>query len=231
MADKKEAKTQEVIDSTKLNIYQKVNHIASEIGAIEKSGRNDFNHYNFIEQAVVVATIKPLLLKYGVAIIPSVSDQKLIEKEKGSKILVGTSYTVINTDDPEDRFVADWAGEGDDTLDKGTNKALTASQKYFYMKLFNISDKEDPDAESNDIGKVKKEQPKAVEAAVKTTAAPAKSNFTSAGITEYQYSQILALSSQLGKKVNAEELKMLSAQEAGKLYNELTAEKGKQNNG
>jgi hypothetical protein len=63
-----------------------------------------------------------------------------------------SQYTIINADYPDERIVCDWdAGEALDTSDKATNKAVTASQKYFLMKLFNISDKDDPDSESHEV--------------------------------------------------------------------------------
>ena len=206
-----------------MNIYEKINAIASEIGKIEKTGRNQNQGYNFIEQAVVVSTIKPLLEQYGITIIPSVREYKLIEKEKGFKLIIDTLYKVVNTDKPDECIEIAWVGEGDDTLDKGMNKALTASQKYFYMKLFNISDKDDPDAEGKDTGKIKKAEPKKIEPTVQSTATETRSPIqakpsTSLMVTYKNYA------AKLGKTINEDELAMLTPSDLATAINILIKE-------
>lgn len=136
------------------NLYQKLLAITEEIGKIEKTGRNDFHKYNFIEAAEVTAHVKAQCVKHGVLIIPSASNHVIAEKEKGVKATIDLNFIIINAENPEETITATWLGEGDDTSDKATQKAGTSGVKYFYMKLFNISDKDDPDAESPETGKV-----------------------------------------------------------------------------
>lgn len=141
-----------------LNLYQKLLKITEEVGMIEKTGRNSMQNYAFIEQAQVVATLRPQLAKWGVFIIPETISRTVerydVTRGNGKPgvdmhALVVSRYTVINADKPDERFVCEWdAGEAIDSSDKATNKATTASHKYYLMKLFNISDKEDADAES-----------------------------------------------------------------------------------
>lgn len=136
------------------NLYQKLLAITEEIGKITKTGRNTTQGYNFIEQAQVVAEVRVQLAKHGVMIIPETTDRRMttFTNAKGTTMIhanVTSRYTLVNADNPEDRMICDWdAGEALDTSDKATNKATTASHKYFLMKLFNISDKDDPDSES-----------------------------------------------------------------------------------
>lgn len=134
------------------NLYQKLLAITEEIGKIDKTGRNQQQGYAFIEQAQVVAEVRVQLAKHGVMIIPETTNRALnqVTSSKGTPMtqaIVASRYTLVNADDPTDRMVCEWdAGEALDTSDKATNKAVTASDKYFKMKLFNISDKDDPDA-------------------------------------------------------------------------------------
>ncbi len=145
------------MSDAKLNLYQKLLKITEEVGKIEKTGKNQMQGYSFIEQAQVVAELRPQLAKWGVFIIPETVSRNIerFENKKGTITVhanVTSRYTVVNVDNPEDRFTSEWdAGEAMDTSDKATNKATTASHKYFLMKLFNISDKEDADAESPEI--------------------------------------------------------------------------------
>lgn len=140
--------------SKDLNLYQKLLAITEEIGKIEKTGKNSMQGYSFIEQAKIVAELRPLLKKHGVFIIPESVSRTIerFENKKGTITVhsnVKSRYTVVNADNPEERFVSEWdGGEALDTSDKATNKATTASHKYYLMKLFNISDKEDGDADS-----------------------------------------------------------------------------------
>jgi hypothetical protein len=154
MADKTEAR----------NLYQRLLDITSEIGKIEKTGTNTAQNYKFIEQAQVLAELRPKLATHGVMIMPETISRTMdryVTTKPGYKPTdppkeqvsfhanVVSRYTVINADNPDERFTCEWdAGEALDTSDKATNKATTASQKYFLMKLFNISDKDDPDADT-----------------------------------------------------------------------------------
>lgn len=138
----------------KLNLYQKILKITEAIGTIEKTGKNSQQGYGFIEQAKVVAELRPQLAKWGVVIIPETISRTTdrFENAKGTVFIHANTvsrYTVINADDPADRFTSEWdGGEALDTSDKATNKAHTASQKTYLMKLFNISDRDDADAGS-----------------------------------------------------------------------------------
>jgi hypothetical protein len=133
------------------NLYQRLLDITSEIGKIEKTGKNSQQGYAFIEQAKVVAELRPQLAKHGVMILPETVERTVsqVTNSKGTsftQVLVKSRYTVVNADNPEERIALDWdAGEALDMSDKATNKATTASQKTFLMKLFNISDQDDPD--------------------------------------------------------------------------------------
>jgi hypothetical protein len=136
------------------NLYQKLLAITEEIGKIEKTGKNTQQGYAFIEQAMVASTLRPLLHKYGVMIMPETVSRTVerYQTAKGTDAVhanVVSRYTVINADDPNEKMVCEWdAGEAVDYSDKATNKATTASNKTFLMKLFNISDKDDADADS-----------------------------------------------------------------------------------
>lgn len=152
------------------NLYQRLLAITSEIGKIEKTGRNSQQGYAFIEQAKIVAELRPQLVKNGVFIIPEVMERQLnsVTNSKGTtftQAIVSMRFKVINAEDPTDSITVEWvAGEALDTSDKATNKAITAAQKTFLMKLFNISDQDDPDQHSPEAPTAPVVRPAAVSA-------------------------------------------------------------------
>jgi hypothetical protein len=136
--------------SEKKNLAGKIAAISKDLGAIQKGGHNKEQHYDFIEYAAVSGKIRELLDKHGVAIIPSVTsyerdDVKSKSGATGYHYMLQMHFTVINSDDSADKIEADWMGESTDWGDKGINKAETSGTKYFYMRLFNISEKGDAD--------------------------------------------------------------------------------------
>lgn len=148
------------------NLYQRLLAITDEVGVIEKTGSGQGLNYNFMEQAVIVTKLRPLLIKHGVMIMPEVVNKSIETREyegwdnyKKANVKktqrqaeVSMRFTVVNADDPKENMVCEWdAGEAVDSSDKATNKAVTAANKSFLMKLFNLSDKEDSDQERPEI--------------------------------------------------------------------------------
>lgn len=196
-----------------MNLYQKINAISNDLGVIEKSGKNTMQNYNFMEQAEIMAKIRPLLEKHGLAIIPETIERRVFEREvtrsngkQGIDTHVQTNhkYTIVNTDKPDERIECLWdGGEAIDSGDKATNKAITASQKYFYIKLFHISDKEDPDLDSP--SEANKAEAKPVKPVVKTDN---KAN-------EGQLNAIRNLSSKIALAIDETKLSKMTFDEAG----------------
>ena len=144
--------------SEKKTLAARIAEISKDLGAIKKGGHNKEQHYDFIEYAAVSGKIRELLDKHGVAIIPSVEsyerdDVKSRNGATGYHYTLKMHFTVINAEDQQDTIEATWMGESTDWGDKGVNKAETSGTKYFYMRLFNISEKgdadNDPDSQDN----------------------------------------------------------------------------------
>lgn len=151
----------------KLSLASKLAAIGKEIGAVDKSGKNTQQNYNYIEYGVVAGRIRELFDKYGVIIVPNVEsiDQDEITNKYGGKgyhYILRMTFMLINGDDPDDREIASWAGEASDYGDKGINKAETAGTKYFLMRLFNISEKGEEDADKTTPDPMSETRPMAV---------------------------------------------------------------------
>lgn len=145
-----------------MSLVQKLIKIELDMPEIQKTGQNKDKsgnvQYEFVEQQTIMHAVRPLLLKYGVLVIPRVDDHKLHNKQgidsrtgnevsKGVKVVAKMTFTFINAHQPDDRLDIPWTAEGDDYGDKGTNKATTIAQKNMYIRLFNIADT-DPDQTS-----------------------------------------------------------------------------------
>ena len=159
----------------KMTLAQKLAKIGREIGAVSKSGVNTQQKYNYIEYGVVAGRIRELFDQYGVIIVPQVLDYKTDEIRSkydttGYHYVVSMKFTIVNGDDANDRFESTWLGESADYGDKGINKAETSGTKYFLMRLFNVSEKgeEEADKVTPEIASTKrvaKVDPEEIEAA------------------------------------------------------------------
>lgn len=147
-----------------MSLASKLAAIGKEIGAVDKSGKNTQQNYNYIEYGVVAGRIRELFDKHHVIIIPNVDNiqQDEITNKYGGKgyhYILQMTFTLINGDDLEDREDATWAGEASDYGDKGINKAETAGTKYFLMRLFNVSEKGEEEADSKSPESIAKTRP------------------------------------------------------------------------
>lgn len=136
-----------------MNIYTKIPLISGELGAIDKNSRNREQGYSFRGIEDMYNAIHPLLAKHGVFCAPSVV-------EKAAETYTNKNGTVMRRVEltVQHRFFADdgsfvdvvTAGEGMDSADKATNKAMSAAMKYAFIELFSIPTKdiEDADRES-----------------------------------------------------------------------------------
>ena len=125
--------------------------ISKELGAIAKSGHNSEQNYDFIEYAEVSGKMRELFDKHGVAIFPHVENIIRCDEVQskygkiGYHYIIAMRFLIVNADDQTDQIERYWTGEATDYGDKGINKAETSGVKYFYMRLFNISEKGDAD--------------------------------------------------------------------------------------
>ena len=145
------------------NIHQRIAAITGEVEAVKKTGRNNEQKYDFIEYDSVTAALRKLMFTHGITVLQNMKEGGRKETEisskygqKGVNLVIDYIFTVTNVDDPADKLEFLWQGEASDYGDKATNKAATAAEKYFLLKLFKIGTKEDPDADSPDRGVVDK---------------------------------------------------------------------------
>lgn len=145
------------------NIYQAITDIMSEGYAITKGKRNAQQGFRYRGIDDVLNTFQPLLAKHHVFVVPEVLDQQRQERTtgKGGSLLYSLlrmRYTFYAEDGSSVSAVV--VGEGMDSGDKASNKAMSVAMKYAMFQVFCIPTEEmqDPDAETPEPSKPKADQ-------------------------------------------------------------------------
>jgi hypothetical protein len=120
-----------------------------EVERIAKTGRNDFHKYDYATEADITAAVREHMAKRHLLLVPSVEktewEKMVSQKGVEKKICTLTvRYTIHDGDSGEDmQFTV--LGQGEDSSDKATYKALTGATKYALLKLFLIPTGDDPE--------------------------------------------------------------------------------------
>ena len=148
-------------------IYTAVNKVMKEIGAIGKTSKNTQQGFMFRGIDAVMNGIQPALVNNGIFIVPEILEQTREERQtkSGNNLIYSVckiKYTFYAQDGSSIEAVV--IGEGMDSGDKATNKAMSIAFKYACFQVFCIPTEEmvDPDVECHEV------KPKA-----KKSAAPA----------------------------------------------------------
>lgn len=136
----------------KKNIFETINAVMAEVGAI---GKDSWNKQGFKYRGIdaVMNAINPALIKNKLFIMPEVLSQKREERKTANGgNLIYSICTIKYTFYAEDgsSISATVIGEGMDSGDKATNKAMSVAFKYACFQVFCIPTEEmqDPDAET-----------------------------------------------------------------------------------
>lgn len=133
-------------DVTGLNLFQRLVLVKKAIGKVGKTAKApaEMGGFNYVPWEGVADRVGDLLADHGVIALPSMPEygvdqtaDKVGSKQKTNyRTTVKLSYTLINADEPNERHEMIWWGVGDDTSDKGLQKAGTNGTKYLLMKAF-----------------------------------------------------------------------------------------------
>lgn len=152
-----------------MKIYSAINSIMGEIGGIAKNKKNQAQGYSFRGIDDVYLAVQPLLSKHKVFTVPRITDSKTEIKEgKNGTVLMyrilTIDYDFISSEDGS-KITATVIGEGMDSGDKASNKAMSVAHKYAILQVFAVPTEEpkDPENDSHEIvvtkKTVEKEQP------------------------------------------------------------------------
>ena len=139
-----------------MNIYESIGAIMAECGPISKDKKNVQQGFNYRGVDDVMNTLQPLMAKYKVFVAPAVLECQREERntKNGGALLYSICkirYTFYAEDGSSISAVV--LGEGMDSGDKASNKAMAVAFKYACFQVFCIPTEEmkDPDAESHEV--------------------------------------------------------------------------------
>jgi hypothetical protein len=133
------------MENTKLNIYQKLRKVQSELKA-PKGQYNSFGKYAYRSCEDILEALKPILDKEQLVLV--IEDD--IE-EKANRVYVKATATLTNAENPEEKITTK-AYAREEESKKGmdgsqvTGASSSYARKYCLNGLFNIDDNKDSDA-------------------------------------------------------------------------------------
>lgn len=136
----------------KKNIYQTINAVMADVGAIGKGKTNSQQGFNYRGIDDVLNALQPAFIKNRLCCVPEILEQTREERQtaRGGNLIYSVckiKYHFIAEDGSQVEAVV--IGEGMDSGDKSTNKAMSVAFKYACFQVFCIPTEEmqDPDAE------------------------------------------------------------------------------------
>lgn len=158
----KEEKKEEVKTRT---LAAKLCDIMGECKGVAMAGRNDHQGYNYMKAADVADTIRALLVKHRVIMLPSTDEHKMIQYTNQKQATVNyvsctVNYLFVDAENPGDTITLKQGAHGADTGgDKGIYKALTGAHKYMLRQAFCLGTEDDAETDEGMKPEDNKPQP------------------------------------------------------------------------
>ena len=137
-------------------IYQAIIGVMSDVGVIGKEKKNAQQGFKYRGVDDVMNALQPVMVQHGLFVVPEIIDQKREERQtnRGGNLIYSVCtvrYTFYAKDGSSVQCVV--VGEGMDSGDKATNKAMSIAFKYACFQVFCIPTEEmkDPDAEVHEV--------------------------------------------------------------------------------
>lgn len=144
----------------KMNIYQRMHHAAGMCRVIPKLGYNNFQRFKFVSHDQAALEARQVFNACGILFLVNIDESSLEMKEgapdDGGRAKVAflaqlkATATVINIDNPEDRYSLTLPAYALDTSDKAIGKAISYAKKYALLALVGLmlATGDDPDTDN-----------------------------------------------------------------------------------
>lgn len=131
-----------------MTLVEKILAIMGDVQYLAKDDHVEFGKtsYKALSEEKVTSIMRKELLKHRVVVFPVAQTAT----REGTITHVDVVYKMVNVDDPADFIEIASCGDGADTQDKGSGKAMTYAFKYMWLRTFALPTGEDPDKISSE---------------------------------------------------------------------------------
>lgn len=198
-----------------LGIYKAISGVIADIGAVGKDRINKQQGFKFRSVDDVYNVLNPALAKNKVFIVPEILEEKreIKHTQKGAELTFVTCKIKYTFYAEDGSFIeAIIIGEGMDSGDKATNKAMAIGYKYVCFQVFCIPTEDlmdDPDKESPELAEGKAQE----SARQKTSSAKTSEKKQESKPTEKPAGEQSATEASPHDKITAEMLKTIRAEQ------------------
>lgn len=126
-----------------MNLYEKMLAIMQDVQKLQKDDHVSFGSTNYkaLSEEKVTEIMRQRLIQNRIVVFPF--EQTC--SRTGQITHVDVKYRMVNVDDPTDFIEIASCGDGADSQDKGSGKAMTYAFKYMWLRTFALPTGEDPD--------------------------------------------------------------------------------------
>lgn len=148
-----------------MNIYEKILAIMQDIKYLAKDDHVQFGSTNYkaLSEEKVTSVMREELIKNKLVVFPVAQESN----RSGNITHVDTKYRMVNVENPDEFIEVVSCGDGADSQDKGSGKAMTYAFKYMWLRVFALPTGEDPDkissAELDDKAKKEAKNPQYID--------------------------------------------------------------------
>lgn len=130
-----------------MNIYEKIAAIMQDVQYLAKDDHVSFGStsYKALSEEKVTSIMRAEMLKHKLVVFPI----SQVSNRTGNITHVDVVYRMVNVENPEESIEIASCGDGADTQDKGSGKAMTYAFKYMWLRTFALPTGEDPDKVSS----------------------------------------------------------------------------------
>ena len=131
-----------------MTLFEKILSIMSDVQYLAKDDKVEFGKtaYKALSEEKVTSIMRAELLKHRDVVFPIAQTSS----REGTITHVDVVYKMVNVDDPTDFIEIASCGDGADTQDKGSGKAMTYAFKDMWLRTFALPTGEDPDKISSE---------------------------------------------------------------------------------